>query len=323
MVAAVERIERDIAALEKVMAATAEEFHDTYNRYLTLLGQAVRQQLIQAAYHLCTQGYPEQFLRLSLSQRQQLQKALRQLCQHAQGQLLNCMKAREMGSQAQEEAATSEFSSLEATLDSTGSENGEGTGATEEMDGTEEAEKAEATGPNPIHGGYPQSPFHPKVLGSWQEQLEQAVLETLQTISHMANQILQQARVIPAQLPVPLLEVAAKSESSLESSPGVPNILNLLIGAVAENLPESLRSEALEDSENLHLPPNVEPIQIMIVYLRLSDIEFTDSTVMAWRTKIRSLASRVKMLGREYHKKQHERAIAEAEMAWRTSWFEE
>jgi len=30
----------------------------------------------------------------------------------------------------------------------------------------------------------------------------------------------------------------------------------------------------------------------------------------------------LKLLGREYYKKQQERAVAEAEAAWRASWFE-
>lgn len=47
------------------------------------MGQALRQQLILASYHLCTQGYPESFLKLSLSQRQKLQKGMRKLAKSA------------------------------------------------------------------------------------------------------------------------------------------------------------------------------------------------------------------------------------------------
>jgi len=44
---------------------------------------------------------------------------------------------------------------------------------------------------------------------------------------------------------------------------------------------------------------------------------------MANRNQIRQLSSRLSTLRREYHKKQRERTIAEAEAAWRISWFEE
>jgi len=88
MARAVERIERDIAALEEEIGVIAAELGSAYTNYLTALGQAVRQHLILASYNLCTQGYPEPFLSLSFSQRQQLQQAIRKLGQQAADQLL-------------------------------------------------------------------------------------------------------------------------------------------------------------------------------------------------------------------------------------------
>src|SRR3712207_1737539 len=88
MVGSVERIAQDIAALDKAVAELAEELHGSYSNYLAVLGQAVRQQLILASYHVCTQGYPEQFLSLSFSQRQQLQQTLRNLAQQVHEELL-------------------------------------------------------------------------------------------------------------------------------------------------------------------------------------------------------------------------------------------
>lgn len=83
MARAVEQIEQDIAALEEVVSAIAVELRSAYASYLKALGQAMRQQLILASYHLCTQGYPKAFLGLSFSQRQQLQQAIRKLGQQA------------------------------------------------------------------------------------------------------------------------------------------------------------------------------------------------------------------------------------------------
>mgnify|MGYP001793613128 CR=1 FL=1 len=79
----IERIEQDIVELEKAIRVIAEQLQNAYGSYLEVLGQALRQQLILASYHLCTQGYPESFLRLSLNQRQKLQEAMRKLAKSA------------------------------------------------------------------------------------------------------------------------------------------------------------------------------------------------------------------------------------------------
>ena len=92
---AIEQIEQDIAAIEKAMEAIAAELRSVYTSYLTALGQAVRQQLILASYHLCTQGYPASFLSLSFSQRQQLQQAIRKLGQQAAAELLTHARTEE------------------------------------------------------------------------------------------------------------------------------------------------------------------------------------------------------------------------------------
>ncbi|MBV6621607.1 MAG: hypothetical protein KI793_01415 [Rivularia sp. (in: Bacteria)] len=79
----IERIEQDIVELEKAIKDIGQQLHGAYESYLEVLGQALRQQLILASYHLCTQGYPDSFLSLSLSQRQKLQKAMRKLAKSA------------------------------------------------------------------------------------------------------------------------------------------------------------------------------------------------------------------------------------------------
>ena len=79
----IERIEKDIVELEKAIGFIAEQLQNAYSSYLEVLGQALGQQLILASYHLCTQGYPDSFLKLSLNQRQKLQKAMRKLAKSA------------------------------------------------------------------------------------------------------------------------------------------------------------------------------------------------------------------------------------------------
>lgn len=79
----IERIEKDIVELEKAIGVIAEQLQNSYSSYLELLGEAVNKQLILASYHLCTQGYPEKFMKLSLNQRQKFQQAMRKLAKVA------------------------------------------------------------------------------------------------------------------------------------------------------------------------------------------------------------------------------------------------
>ena len=251
----VEQIERDIAALEEVVSVLTLEIHSAYASYLTALGRAMRQQMILASYHLCTQGYPKQFLSLSVSQRQQLQQTARKLGQQASDQLLNHTK-------------------------------------TEEAEATEATEAAESNS----SFSYPHT-SNPVELVQWQQKLEQAIANTLKTVSYETNSLLQKAGILPNKLPAPLLEAAVNSsEASAEAIAGPPNLLNLLV--------ETETHEESEDSS-------------------VSEIEFADTTLRAGRNKIRNLEVRARSLMREYQKKQRERAVAEAEAAWRASWFEE
>lgn len=257
----VEQINRDIAALEATVRAIAIELENAYLSYLTALGEAVSKQLMLASYHLCTQGYPKQFVSLTLSQRQQLQQDMRKLTQKAAAQLLKHTQAEH----------PLEFSFLV------------------------EAE------PTPI------SFSDPVDLMKWQHQVEKAIANTLKTLSSQTNSLLQQAEILPNKLPLaPLLEAAASSSDGTPGAIGeLPNLLNLLI-----------ETDSDSESQESHVT------QIMAIHLRLIDIEFADATVRAKRNQIRSIAGKVGVLEREYQKKQRERDVAEAEAAWRASWFE-
>jgi hypothetical protein len=259
MVRAIERIERDIAVLQEAVGAIAAELQSTYASYLNSLGQAVEQQSILASYHLCTQGYPENFLRLSLNQRQQLQQAIRKLSQKVTRELVGYL--RDQG------------------------------GEVEVEDGSNNVVKSP-------------DPSDPVQIAQWQQELEELIQETLKKVSNDANLLLQKAGILPRKLPEPILAVAAAaSEASGEVVPGPPNLLNLVI-------------EIEDDSEDSSLT------QIMAINLRLGDIEFADSKLLSGRKQIRHILGQLNKLGREYQKKHRELIVAEAEAAWRASWFE-
>ncbi|MEH2265085.1 hypothetical protein [Nostoc sp.] len=278
MARAIERIERDIAALKEAIRAIALELQNAYASYLNTLGLAVRKQLILASYHLCTQGYPENFLHLSLNQRQQLQQGIRKLGQVAGEQLLNCIKSDDAGVDKG---------------DDEDKENKEVTSS--ELLDTSNSQPLSADTSNPIE------------LAKWQQNLEEVTQEILKKVSHDANLLLQKSGVLPKKLPEPILAAAAAaaSEASAEAMPGPPNLLNLVIEIENE-----------QQSEDSRLT------QIMAINLRLGEIEFADVALSSERRQIRSILVQLNKLGREYQKKHRERAIAEAEAAWRASWFE-
>lgn len=301
MVGTVEQIEQDLAAIDKLIAELAEEFHQAYSSYLTLLGQAARQQLILASYHVCTQGYPTQFLDLSFSQRQQLQQQIRQLANQLQEDLLAQLYPPtpiELLDEYESSAATPHSFPLDPL--------------TELLTPTEALPVEPSSEPSiEAEAKLPRS-LTPTDLAHWREALEQSIAEELRTVSHAVNRLLQQAGVLPKQLPEPVLQAASKAEMS-DVAPHSPNLLNVLIASANDSAIE-------EDSEEL---PSPSMVHIVAIHLRLSDIEFANTPVTAARTRLRNFSGRLKTIGREYYKKQQERAIAQAQDAWRASWFEE
>lgn len=285
MVRSIERIERDIAALEQAIAAIAQELQIAYASYLSTLGQAVRQQLILASYHLCTHGYPHNFLHLSLSQRQHLQQDIRNLGKQATEQLLALTTSEhEQPQQWQQQFpdATIPEKQHQPVSSSTTTSNTFGT----------------PTVSNPVQ------------LLKWQQYLEKSIQEILKIVSREANLLLQKAGILPKKLPESILEAAvAASEASsaaAEVVPGPPNLINLVI-----------------EIENEKQPEESSLTQIMAIKLRLGEIEFADPKLSSERKQIRTIQAQLHNMGVDYQKKQQERAIALAEAAWRASWCED
>lgn len=400
MVASAEQIKREIKALENTTSAIADEVSELYARYLTTLGQSVRQQLILACYHLCTQNYPERFLRLSFSQRQQLQQAIKNLGKQAEQQLIEQIdvlqqvlgladesvdedidadlgdgeentgeelgeRSEELGEKSQEaEALGNQGTEVE------GAEGVEGTANESEESADADADVLETITPdalarivqeiekNPglakdtelsaqilplsnvlslgfaIAGRQSESPFSaavepgtplsPMQLVSILEKLEYYISEILQGASQAANRLLQKADLLPKQLPEPVFAAAAKAGEAAEGpSSGPPNLLRLLV-EVSESSSSTSDDGDDDDDDNEDGEKTRLPITPLVaIHLRLSEIEFTTATLSVWRTKIRSSAKQLEGLIRQYKRKQQQLAIAEAESAWRSSWFED
>ncbi|MBE9235946.1 hypothetical protein IQ227_07855 [Anabaena aphanizomenioides LEGE 00250] len=282
MARAIERIEEDITAIKQAIRAIATELHSNYVNYLTILGEALQKQLILAVYHVCTQGYPDKFLKLSLNQRQQLQQGIRKLGQKGAQQLLVYLQ----GGDTEEAEETEEF---------------------EETEETEETEDSKNDPQSKIEKQKYLDPSNPIEVAQWHQDLEEGIQNTLRKVSQDANSLIQKVGILPKKLPEPILAAAAAavSEASGEVIPGPPNLLNLVIEISSD-----------DESEDSSLT------QLITLNLRLGDIEFADNTLLSARKQIRNILLQLNKLGKEYQKKNRELKIAEAEAAWRASWFE-
>ncbi|MGQ9873193.1 hypothetical protein [Leptodesmis sp.] len=284
----VECIEKEIVKLQEAVAALAQEFYETYRDYLDGLGQAVRQQLILASYNVCTQGYPANFLALSLSQQQALQKAIRTLANQTQESLQEILQ------KPDEWVAVSRAS----VLMSEGATPGDPVKESDQEQGEPQT--------TPASGA-----LTPEDVIQWQETLEQEILYALRNASQDGNRLLQQAAILPKQLPEAFLQQVGKAEM-VKMGASSPNLLNVLI---EDPQKPASSEEDLEDPESL--------LQIIAIQLRLTDIEFANAALTLLRNKTRSLSARLKKLWQLYRRKSRERAIAQAQQAWQASWFED
>ena len=325
----IQRIEREIAELETAIASLAAEFYRVYCNYARDLGRAVRGQLILAAYHICTQTYPQVFVDLSLSARQKLQEAIKTLGTEAERDIIASVSpprvepdSISVEEQEEEDNAAVEIVAADSDLP--------------EIDTPDE-------------------------LARWQQRLERHIVEILDRVSEQANQHLKKSEVVTNDLPEALIELAKHASSSHDTIPtGPPNILNLAIEAetflqprrkgeskIAIELPEKLLKEHKElgaavilglekigydedddddddddGEENPGLPFSL-PLKLVLVNLRLSDIEFADPNVTVERNQLRQLQDKFRKYRQTYEQKQQEYAIAQAEAAWRSTWMDE
>ncbi len=89
MTRTIQQIKKDLEQIEEKVVLISEEIYRAYREYLGLLSEVVAKQFILAAYQVCTQIYPENFLKLSFSQRENLQRKLLKISQEDFTKLLD------------------------------------------------------------------------------------------------------------------------------------------------------------------------------------------------------------------------------------------
>ena len=328
-------IEQDLQKIEQAIADTAKELYGAYQRYLQVLGKGIGQQLVFASYHICTQGFPEAFLKLSFSQRQKIQQEIRDKSKLAVQELQELLnqypesqdksddtsaaklmvsilneeenKKQEVVPETKDQQKDIEFDSYElfmteiSSKTTTDSQDKEVGNKDQENINETEAKKKKTSTENIIEK------LHSiDILIHWQENIEKQIPEILRKLSDQTNCILHEGEILAKKIPQKVLEAATKMESENTPVGGRPNLLSLLVEA----------EDAEEDDD-------AKVTRIIAINLRLSEIEFADINIAAWRDKIRSLNGKLSQLQLEYRKKQRELAVMEAESAWRSSWYED
>ncbi|MBE9111094.1 hypothetical protein IQ273_16935 [Nodosilinea sp. LEGE 07298] len=409
MVRPVESIRKDLSALEGATATLAEEFSQIYATYLSVLGQAMRRQVIMATYHLCTQVYPEDFLALTVSDRARLQKAMQSLGHKAQGWLQQLMEPDQTapkidltqrlnpedlnrletalaslsqpseaaaGDEVDESdqvslsdddkstegaetdaiapetpaipessplplaAASSEELSPEESLSEESSPDSESDEATETAAGIDPKALMQsvimAAMANEIEETFSDRPFTgdpltPTLVAKHHLILEQMIRAVLERVSRKANNLLRKAKVIP-DLPESVLEVASDADVAAPKGHSVPNVLNVLVAMAGDVAAELDRPEQDSDGAEAEIAEisedDAEALEgamthLAAIHLRLGDIEFGDVQSALWRSKLRTAVGRLRKLGKQYQQAERELAIAQAEQAWRSVWYDD
>ena len=146
----------------------------------------------------------------------------------------------------------------------------------------------------------------PEYWLQWHQKIQRTISETFTNVSKQANQLLKETKILPHQLPEKVMEMALAAENTESAISGYPNMLNMLIEA--EN----------ESEEN-----DSKITKLTAIRLRLSEIEFSDPNLSNLGNQMRNLLVKIDKIKQQYHKKEGQLLIAEAEASWRSTWYEE
>ncbi|WP_019508114.1 hypothetical protein [Pleurocapsa sp. PCC 7319] len=349
MTKSIQQIRQDLDYLESAVASTSVELRDLYRKYLELLSQSVKQQLILASYQLCTQFYPQSFLNLSLKNKQKLQQELRKIGSKLQPVLLDILEQKKLEpekielnlmaeliknlpklqrtKESQEPQESQEIQEIRESREVNELNTGIDLRAVAaelenvefiEIDTTSENDSEESNLDENLPSSEQPKPLkeidfnNSEHLILWQKQIERTIKKTLDYTSKKTNKYLQEAGIIPNRIPSKIIDVAmhtdpSGSSSNNRSQQNVANILNLVLKTDQEQKTDSIKNTT----------------QISLLRLRLAELEFSDPMLNAQRSQIRNLMGKIRQLNSKYKATQQEAAIAEAQAAWRSSWYEE
>ncbi len=328
----IQQIKQDLETLQKNVAEVATELRQLYSNYLQVLSQCVKQQLMLASYQICTQVYPELFLKLSFSQRQELQQQIRtisgevgefleELDNIEQSQFYSEPTELNLLAEMIKNLPLNKLSNQEIATDQKEVSSDEQTSEEEQslqeivLDGNQNnikelAEQLESMAADDLESEKSEELdfSKPQRLVLWQKRIEKNLKRILSDISIKANKCLQEAQILPKHLPAKVIDMAIKANEvsgNNQKINGLSNVINLVVEIEKESKGKKAKAA-----------------QISLLRLRLSEIEFTETALSVERTKIRNLSKKIQQLRKQYQAIEKECAIAEAEAAWRAGWYE-
>jgi hypothetical protein len=356
MARSIQQIKNELALIEKTVTEVAVTLYDANTKYLNLLSNLGGKQLTISVYQLCTQIYPDAFLELPYAKREKLQQNLRTLTKKLETLLLvNFNNSTEKEQNLDEKLAADRANNLniveqmldelstsvveeeredddedEDEMDEFTEDDDEMEEFTEELklqdwqsqieteltlteielpDTLEESTETEEAIVNTEQARQQiESINDPEQLWQWQKRVEKGIKKALEKISRQVNRCLQEQGILSDRLPTQILDAAVQAEETASAASSVsnfPNILNLVI-----------------ETGNTEKSKKTNVTQVTLLRLRLSEIEFAEPTLSVERNQIRSVVAKIEQLRQQYRKKQRECKIAEAEAAWRSSWYE-
>lgn len=302
-------IENDLEKLQQQVEEISNRLKTAYENYTVILGETLQQQLVFSVYQICTQEYPKGFLSLSLSQQQELQQEIRDLGKKATenlklgGELLQAMNFEDddndnENEQEEEEASSANIFSEQWETFSEGKIIEENQFNEEEFNSEDAVSQLQA--------------LTPDSLMAWSQLQEEAIAMILATVSSQANALLQKMGVLPQELPQEMIEAALQTEGAGSISNRAPGVLHLMLEVERKNQKEKSR----KDNNN-------EVMQLAVVRLRVGELEFAAPTLNTKRREIRTIEQQLQKLQEQHRRLTQERAIAQAELAWRSSWHED
>lgn len=309
MVRDLQSIEKELQELENQVETLSEKLETAYQEYTEILGDTLKQQLVFSVYQICTQEYPQGFLNLSLSQQQNLQKKVRELAEKAQenlklgGEILQQMEI-------QKENNTEEEDNLEES-EKLFSEEWETVSEAENQNESTINENIlkELFSSNSKDSESEMSTNHPDNILNWSKLQEDAIALILENVSSQTNETLRESGILPQEFPKEMIDAALQAEGAGSMSNRAPGVLHLMLEVERKN--QQQKTE------------NNEVMQLTIIRLRVGEMEFAAPSLNMKRRELRNVIQEIQQLQEQYHKLTKERAIAQAELAWRSSWHED
>jgi hypothetical protein len=167
----------------------------------------------------------------------------------------------------------------------------------------------------------------------WQENVESETIELMRQTSRDLNVFFQKAGLLPSQIPAPIIEAAAHTDGG-DPFGKTPHLLKMVLeareihregregssreGSKRDEGKRRRREDGRREDSRRRSSPTIVPI--VAVQLRLVELEFNDANLISSRNQIRDVLKQLQIVAKDYQKKQKEQAIANARLAWQSTW---